>query len=248
MDAPADLTVALSATSSHGRIRPTRSEEEIDPMPDMTDPHTTIDPAILYFGTPVALISTVDLDGHRNLMPMSSIFWLGHTAIVGMGARSQTSLNLQATRECVINLPSAAQVDAVDRLALTTGRNPVPPRKAAVGYRYEADKFAAAGLTPLPSDTVAAARAAECPVNLEGHVVDQYSLEKDDPAEAGSTLLFEVKVTRVHVHEAIRAQGTTNRIDPDRWKPLIMNFQRFYSIGQEMQPSRLATIDEEWYR
>jgi flavin reductase (DIM6/NTAB) family NADH-FMN oxidoreductase RutF len=214
----------------------------------MPHDHVTIDPSILYFGTPVALISTVSADGNPNLMPMSSIFWLGQTAVIGMGARSQTSLNLQATRECVINLPSAAQVDFVDRLALTTGRNPVPPRKAAVGYRYEADKFAVAGLTPLPSQTVGAARAAECPVNLEGHVVDIYPLEKDDPAEAGSTLVFEIRITRVHVHEAIRARESENRVDPNRWKPLIMNFQRFYSVGEELRPSRLSTIDEEWYR
>lgn len=217
-------------------------------MPNQSNRHVTIDPPILYFGTPVALVSTVDLDGHPNLMPMSSIFWLGHTAVIGMGARCQTSLNLQATNECVINLPDATQVDSVDRLALTTGRNPVPPRKAAVGYRYVANKFDVAGLTPLPSDTVSAPRVAECPVNLEGNVVDTYLLEKNDAAARGSTLVFEIKITRVHVHESIVATGTTSRVDPDKWKPLIMNFQRFYSVGNEIQPSRLATIDEEWYR
>jgi hypothetical protein len=42
--------------------------------------------------------------------------------------------------------------------------------------------------------------------------------------------------------------GRTNRIDPDLWRPLIMSFQRFYGLGPETQASRLATIDEEWYR
>ncbi len=114
----------------------------------MLKQHEVIDPAILYFGTPVALISTVDQDGHPNLMPMSSIFWLAKTAVLGISSRSQTAINLQNKPECVINLPTADQVDAVDRLALTTGRNPVPVGKESVGYRYEPDKFGTAGLTP----------------------------------------------------------------------------------------------------
>jgi len=42
--------------------------------------------------------------------------------------------------------------------------------------------------------------------------------------------------------------GTEHRVDPDAWRPLIMSFQRFYGLGAELHPSRLATIREEWYR
>ncbi|MGC5167216.1 flavin reductase family protein [Luteimicrobium sp. DT211] len=209
--------------------------------------HTVIDPAILYFGTPVVLLSTTSPDGRPNLAPMSSVFWLGKTAVLGLGARSQTALNLAATGECVLNLPSPEQVDAVDRIALTTGRDPVSDRKAAAGYRHEPDKFGRAGLTAAPSDTVAAPRAAECPVNLEARLVHAHPLERDDP-DAGSIVAFEVRVTRVHVHDAIRMPGTAHRVDPDRWRPLIMSFQRFYGLSGEVHPSRLASIDEEWYR
>jgi hypothetical protein len=52
----------------------------------------------------------------------------------------------------------------------------------------------------------------------------------------------------VHVHPGIRLPGTGNRIDPDAWRPLIMSFQHFYGLGDRLHPSRLATIDEEWYR
>jgi flavin reductase (DIM6/NTAB) family NADH-FMN oxidoreductase RutF len=214
----------------------------------VTITHVAIDPAILYFGTPVALISTVDERGRPNLAPISSVFWLAHRAVIGVAARSKTGLNLQATRECVINLPSAGQVDAVDRLALTTGRDPVSPRKASVGYRHVSDKFAEAGLTPLPSDTVSSSRVAECPVNLEGRVVDIRPLEQDDPARAGGILVAEVRVSRTHVHETLRMPGSADRVDPERWQPLIMTFQRYFGVGAEVRPSRLATIDEEWYR
>ncbi|WP_258373747.1 hypothetical protein [Curtobacterium sp. MCLR17_055] len=53
--------------------------------------HSPIDPATLYFGTPVALLSTIADDGTTNTAPMSSVFWLGKTAVLGMGSRSQTA-------------------------------------------------------------------------------------------------------------------------------------------------------------
>ncbi len=220
-------------------------------IPTVTDrahTHVPLDPAILYFGTPVALVSTCDDQGHVNLAPMSSVFWLGQTAVLGFGSRSQSAANLTASRDCVINLPSVDQATAVDRLALTTGRFPVPPRKAEVGYRHEPDKFQRAGLTPIPSLTVAPPRAAECPVALEGRVMAYHGLEEYDEANRGGATLFEVRITQVHVHPEIRMPETDNKIDPDRWRPLIMSFQKFFGLGSQIRPSRLSSIDEEWYR
>jgi flavin reductase (DIM6/NTAB) family NADH-FMN oxidoreductase RutF len=68
--------------------------------------HRTIEPAILYFGTPVALISTLNPDGTPNPAPMSSAWWLGWSCMLGLGQMSKSSENLIRTRECVINLPS----------------------------------------------------------------------------------------------------------------------------------------------
>lgn len=214
--------------------------------------HDVIDPAILNFGTPVVLLSTVAGDGTPNLAPMSSVFWLGKTAILGMGGRSQTARNLLATGECVLNLPSVDQVDAVDRLALTTGRADVAASKRSVGYRHESDKFGWAGLTPVPAVSGRAPRIAECPVNLEGRLVAHHKLAPADLAPAmlddPATYLFEVAIEREHVLPSVRQPGTTNRVDPDRWRPLVMSFQKFYGLGAQVHPSRLATIDEEWYR
>src|ERR1035441_10391757 len=63
--------------------------------------HKTIDPTILYFGTPVALISTLNLDGSPNLAPMSSAWWLGWSCILGLGQMGQTSDNLIRTPKYV---------------------------------------------------------------------------------------------------------------------------------------------------
>jgi hypothetical protein len=104
--------------------------------PLMSGMHKTIEPtgfSILYFGTPVTLISTMNLDGTANLAPMSSAWWLGWSCMLGLGQMGQTSDNLIRSRECVINLPSDDLVTHVDRLALTTGKAPVPDKKLQWG-------------------------------------------------------------------------------------------------------------------
>src|ERR1700716_1859991 len=130
----------------------------------------TIEPAILYFGTPVVLIGSTNEDGSPNLAPMSSAWWVGWRCMLGLARNSKTTENMIRTGECVLNLPSADLVGAVDSLARTTGSNPVPPGKIRRGYRHAKEKFAISSLTALPGETVAAPRAAECPVQMEGKV------------------------------------------------------------------------------
>jgi len=43
----------------------------------MSNIHVRVEPAILYFGTPVVLVSSENEDGSSNLAPMLSAFWLG---------------------------------------------------------------------------------------------------------------------------------------------------------------------------
>jgi len=76
--------------------------------------HKVIDPAILYFGTPVVLVSTLNEDGSPNLAPMSSAWWLRYSCMLGFDASSKTPANLLRTGECVLNLASADMVDKVD--------------------------------------------------------------------------------------------------------------------------------------
>jgi flavin reductase (DIM6/NTAB) family NADH-FMN oxidoreductase RutF len=198
-----------------------------------------VDPAILYWGTPVVLVSTRNEDGSANLAPISSAFWLGRTATLGFGLTSHTAANLRRTGECVLNLPGSHQVAAVDRLALTTGAPAVPPWKRANGYVHVRDKFRHAGLTPVPGDVVDVPRVAECPVAMEGRLV---------AAHVTDHVLAQVDVQAVHADPAIRVPGRPDRIDPDAWRPLIMSFQRFYGLGAQVHPSRLASVDEESYR
>ncbi|HWG14539.1 MAG TPA: flavin reductase family protein [Streptosporangiaceae bacterium] len=204
--------------------------------------HVVTDPAILYFGTPVVLLSTVNPDGNPNVAPISSVFWLGHQAMLGINRRSQSWANLARTGEVAVALPSADQAGAVNRLALTTGRNPVSERQRRRGYIHVADKFGVSGLTPVPADLIAPPLVADCPVVMECTVDAMRPEEERMPA-------VEVSVRRVHAWPDILIPGRPNRIDPNRWRPLIMSFQHFYGLANgRLVPSRLATVDEELYR
>jgi len=200
--------------------------------------HLTIEPKILYFGTPVVLISTLNEDGSPNLAPMSSAWWLDQSCMLGMGSRSKTVENLLRERECVLNLPSADLVHAVDRLALTTGKNPMPGYKNEMGFQYVRDKFAHAGLTEVPSDIVRPPRVAECAVQLEAIIENFHQFGEPEDF----SMAIEARIIRVHIDETILNAEKRHHIDADKWNPLIMSFCEFYGLGKNLHPSRLAKV------
>jgi flavin reductase (DIM6/NTAB) family NADH-FMN oxidoreductase RutF len=211
--------------------------------------HRASEPAILYFGTPVVLISTLNEDGSYNLAPMSSAFWLGWRCMLGLDASSKTPENMLRTGECVLNLPSDDLVASVNCLARKTGTNPVPKGKQFKGYEFEPNKFWVSGLSPQPSETVLPPRVLECPVQMEAKVEGTHPLAEDEPGFRGKVLVFEVRVQRVHLEDSILVEGEQDRIDPDRWHPLIMSFQHFYKIlPRKLYDSELAGIPESMYR
>ncbi|GAA2799694.1 hypothetical protein GCM10020219_083560 [Nonomuraea dietziae] len=159
----------------------------------------------------------------------------GPSCMLGLGNSGQTTANLLREGECVLNLPSSAMVDAVDRLALTTGKSAVPDRNAAQGYRYEPDKFSAAQLTEQASELVRAPRVAECPVQLECRVVSSYPFGSPTPHATA----FQVEILRAHIEEDLVIPGT-HYVDPLGWDPLIMKFCEFFGGGHNVHPSKLA--------
>jgi flavin reductase (DIM6/NTAB) family NADH-FMN oxidoreductase RutF len=109
---------------------------------------------------PVVLLTTAR-KRRFNVMPMS---W--HTMmefeppLVGcvVSNRNFSFGALEATRECVINIPTVAIIDSAVACGNCSGRS--------------VDKFSRYGLTPVPATRVGAPLIAECPVNLECRVVD----------------------------------------------------------------------------
>ena len=56
-------------------------------------------------------------------------------------------------------------------------------------------------------------------------------------------------IRRVHVEEALLMEGHEGRIDPRKWRPLIMSFQQFFGLAEgTVHGSRLAEIPESMYR
>jgi len=210
--------------------------------------HQVSDPSILYFGTPVVLISTLNEDESPNLAPISSIFWLGWRCTIGISAFSKTTENILRNGEAVLNLPSVHEAEAVNRLALTTGSDPVPEGKRQKGYRHEKFKFETSGLTPVASHLVRPPRVSECPVQMEVSLATSHGIADDHPQIRGKLLTLELKVMRVHLDESILMDGYANRVDPVKWRPLIMSFQELFGLGEKVQKSKLAGIEEHLYR
>jgi len=204
----------------------------MNPQPSLTAPpvapagHVTITPSILYFGTPVVLVSSENADGTFNLAPMSSAWALGQMIVLGLGADGQTARNLRSRGDLVINVPAPAQWEAVERLAPLTGRSPVPERKRGV-FRFEPEKFAAAGLRPEPSELVRPPRVAECPLQLEARAADV------SDGVGAEFLIVQAAVLRVHADPRIVVPGTQH-VDPQRWSPLIYNFRHYFGLGAEL--------------
>ncbi|KAE8377063.1 hypothetical protein BDV26DRAFT_293492 [Aspergillus bertholletiae] len=219
-------------------------------------PSQVVSPPIFYWGTPVVLISTENEDGTANIAPMSSAWWLGNRCMLGLGAISQTTINLIRTKQCVLNLASDDMARSVNALARTTGSKGVLTAtegmgylyfKRMNGYKYVPNKFEHSGLTPAASDLVQPPRIAECPAQMEAELKGVYEMVQD--AENKGFIALEVQVLRTHVHENIRMAGHANRIDPDKWHPLIMSFQELYGLARKKtSESILARINEEEYR
>jgi len=210
--------------------------------------HVVSEPAILYLGTPVVLITTENEDGSPNISPMSSAWWLGWGCMLGLLGSSKTTENMRRTGECVLNAASIDVAPAVNRLALTTGSNPVPSDKIEMGVQFVPDKFGHAGLTPDGSDLVGPPRIRECPVQLEARVHNEHAYGTDNPRVRTELVTFEVCIERIHVDRRILVDGNPNRIDPDKWRPLIMSFREFYGLGDKVQPSRLSEFPEYFYK
>lgn len=193
----------------------------------------TISPSILYFGTPVVLLTTVDERGRANITPMSSAWALDDRLVLGLSGASQGASNLRRAREGVVNAASAAQWSSIEAIARTTGREEVPPGKHEMGYRHEPDKFSLGGFTPVRSAAVSAPRIAECPIQFEVRVIAIHAATENAGVAAPDFMIVEVAVLRTHAHHDIVRSGT-NHVDTSRWQPLLYVFRHYFGTGPRL--------------
>jgi flavin reductase (DIM6/NTAB) family NADH-FMN oxidoreductase RutF len=189
----------------------------------------TIEPKILYFGNPVALVSSLNEDGSTDLAPISSSWALGWTMMLGLVSETKTADNVQRHAECVVNFPSPDLWQSVERLAPLTGKNPVPNLKADK-FHFEPQKFEAAQMTPLKSDVVKPMRAQECPVHLEARVIAVHQMHGKRLEQLGGGVAAEIEVVRIHVAEDFILNE--RYVDPAKWSPLIYNFRHYFRLAE----------------
>ncbi|MGW9630205.1 flavin reductase family protein [Agromyces sp. NPDC055520] len=192
---------------------------------DPTDAHLTIRPKMLYVGTPVFLVATVNPDGSFNLAPASSYWALGQMLVLGLETDGQSAQNLLERPELTVSFPDPELWPAVERLASVTGRHPVPSAKAA-SYRHASDKLEVSGLSFEPSELVAPPRVRECKLQFEA------AMRRATPG-LGDYLMVEAEVVRVHAAREIVVPGT-DHVDPRAWQPTIYSFRHYFGIGAEV--------------
>ncbi|MBT3374517.1 MAG: flavin reductase family protein [Lentisphaerae bacterium] len=173
-----------------------------------------IKPVRPVFPSPAGLVTSVDAEGRPNIITLGEIFNISirEPVIVGIAiAKPRYSHALiSASKEFVVNLPTADMVATVDHCGMVSGRN--------------VDKFAAYGLTALPAAEVAAPLIAECPVNIECRVLSVQEIGDHD--------LFAGEVVAVHVDEdGVTPDGTvsTSSVDP----LCFMNWE-YWTTGQPL--------------
>lgn len=188
---------------------------------------TVIKPKILYYGTPVVLLNTLNQDGSTNISPISSSWALGDYIILGIGSGGKALENLQFHPECVINIPSPALWENVERLAPFTGKNPVPEYKRKIGFSYKKEKFHVSSLNEVESQSVAPSRIQECPIQIEAKVLNIRVPEYSD-----ALAIVETQAALVHAHNEILIDEY--HIDPKKWSPLIYNFRHYFGLGEEL--------------
>jgi flavin reductase (DIM6/NTAB) family NADH-FMN oxidoreductase RutF len=155
---------------------------------------------------PIAFVSTVDGEGNPNLAPFSffNAFSAKPPILVFATSRrmrdnttKDTLSNVEATRECVINMVS---YNIAGQMSLTS-----------VNYPKGVSEFEKAGLTPVPSDIVKAYRVKEAPVQFECTVEQILPLG----TEGGAGCLIVCRILRMHIDDNILDKDG-KRIDPHK--------------------------------
>ncbi len=158
---------------------------------------------------PIALVSTVSLDGVRNAAPFSYF-----TAVASKppticfcpgrrhpgGGRKDTLENVEATKEFVVNVVT---VDMAQRM-----------NKTAAEYPPDVDEFEVAGFTPVESLRVSPPRIKESPIQFECVVHDIVHI--GEPAAGGGALVIG-EIVLFHVADPLYENG---RINIDKLDPL----------------------------
>lgn len=151
---------------------------------------------------PIALASTIDKNGTRNLAPFSfyNIFSSNPPILVFSPARSgrtaiqkHTYNNIKETSQVVIN---AVNYEMLHQMNLSSSE-----------FEADVDEFEKSGFTPLKSQLVKPFRVKESPIQFECEV--KQIVELGEKGGAGNLIICEIKL----MHISLRVLGENNEID-----------------------------------
>jgi len=173
---------------------------------------------------PIALTSTVDDEGGRNLAPFS--FFMGVSSVPPVlaistvsrrsGEKKDTLRNVEANGEFVVNVVSSSMAEAMNL--------------CSADYPHGQDEFEHAGLTPVPSLRVAVPRVGESPVQMECR------LERILEIGAQPAYLILGEVLLFHVREDVLRDG---RIDVRELRPLArLGGSEYAKVGEVFSMAR----------
>ena len=143
---------------------------------------------------PIALVSTTDKDGNKNLAPFSffNIFSVNPPIMIfspvksaRFGNNKDTLENVKQIKECVIGLVNE---DIAQQVSL-----------ASCSFDKNVNEFEKAGLIEVKSDLVTPSRISESPINFECKVNDIITL--GDEGGAGNLVL--AQILKIHIDKSI---------------------------------------------
>jgi flavin reductase (DIM6/NTAB) family NADH-FMN oxidoreductase RutF len=178
---------------------------------------TSHDASTALFPTPAVMV-TCGVE-RPNIITLA---WVGtvcsNPPMVGIAVRPERYSHqlIREVGEFVVNLPTAAQVEAVDRCGNLSGR--------------DHDKFALCGLTAVPASKVRVPLIAECPIHLECVVRQTLSLGTHD--------LFIGEVVAVQADEALR--GGRRGIDYSKAGLLCYVAGQYHALGKLLGPQGMS--------
>lgn len=170
---------------------------------------------------PIAFVSTMDDQGRPNLAPFSffNVFSANPPIALFSPARrvkgnttKHTLDNVEATKECVINVVSYSMLHQMNL--------------ASCEFADGVNEFEKAGFTGIPSEVVRPLRVKESPVQLECKVREVIHLG----LEGGAGNLVVSEVVRMHVSEDIF--GENGNIDPHKLDLVARMGQDWYCRAQ----------------
>lgn len=152
---------------------------------------------------PIAWVSTVSPDGVPNLAPFSFFTGIAANPLSlcfapvndRTGKKKDTLVNVEATRQFVVNLASESNAEKMNR--------------TSASYPYGVSEFEKAGVTPLPSLKVKPPRVKESLVAMECELIQVVTLA-DGPL--GGNLVIG-KVLHFHCDDAVWNGGKIRHQD-----------------------------------